>query len=155
MTRRNAGRERRFPPAEVQAPPSAELILAVLAGENPYPAAPQFRGPRPSDKSLCPACGWVGRGNLTCLRCEGSMVQMPRSWRPGRKGTRTRIWDVRAHRNRRQSNVPDVVRALGVTGLPPRSRYWWGAPDPVHQAITARGQRQRSRRRRNRQEAAS
>jgi hypothetical protein len=161
MTRKNAGRERRFPPAELATSLTeaelAELILAVLADPfaPPKPGPVPFRGPGQRYKSYCPACDLVLRGAMTCSSCGGKTLQMGTAWRPGRKGARTRVWDVRAHRNQRQANVPDVVRRLGVRGLPPRSRYWWGAPDPVHQAITVRGQRQRSRRRRNRQEAAS
>jgi len=159
MTKRNTGASRRFPPAEPVPPPgytdleAVWLALATPRGYHGPPVPQQFRGGIARNKSYCRWCDLVARGAGTCPQCGTPMLQMPRSWRPGRKGTRTRVWDVRVSRRRRQhGDAPDVVRSLGVKGLPPRSQAvlsWW-VPDLVHQDIIRRSLAQRARYRRGR-----
>jgi len=148
--KRNAGRQRRFPPAVPQPRPEdvdLELILLALVTPGGYqrPVPLQFGGAGSRGKSYCPACDLVLRGAGTCPLCAAEAVPMPKSWRPGRKGHRSRVWDVRVSRRRygRGYAVPEAVRRLGVKGLPP-------GPDLVHQAIARRGIAQRARYRRNR-----
>jgi hypothetical protein len=159
MTRRNTGRPRRMPPVVPQPRPEdtdPELIWLAMATPGGYqgpPAPQQFRGAGSRGKSYCRWCDLVMRGAGTCSYCGRAAVLMPKSWRPGRKGTRTRVWDVRVSRRRRQhSGPPDAVRQLGVRGLPPRSQavLSWYVPDPVRQAIVRRGLAQRARYRRGR-----
>lgn len=149
--RRNTGRRRRFPPAVPQRRPEdvdPELVLLALIMPGGYhpPVPAQFRGAGSRRKSYCPACDLVLRGAEICPLCHSEALPMPKSWRPGRKGHRSRVWDVRISRRRygRGYAVPDAVRRLGVKGLPRRD------PDLVHQAITSRGIAQRARYRRNR-----
>ena len=129
------------------------LALATPRGYHGPPVPQQFRGGITRNKSYCRWCDLVARGASTCRQCGKPMIQMPRSWRPGRKGTRSRVWDVRVSRRRRQpSGAPDAVRSLGVKGLPPRSQMvlsWW-VPDPVRADIARRGLAQRARYRRSR-----
>lgn len=122
----------------------------------PVPRWP-YRGPGPhqtgaptSDKSYCPACDTVGRGNVTCQGCGEPMTQMPRSWRPGKKGSRTRLWDHRQMWHSYGQAVPEAVKSLGVPDPQPvRTAHWWRL-NADQAAIEARGIRQRARRRRNR-----
>jgi hypothetical protein len=153
--KRNAGRRRRYPAAQPQQPADVierEAVWAWLTGAAPEPGPPQSRGPGKRYKSYCPPCDLVHRGAMTCLRCGGDTVQMGTDWRPGRKGSRTRVWDTRVSARKRgwPAYVPEPVRQLGVKGLPPRSAVTWWSPDAVLRAIEARGRRQRSRRRRGR-----
>jgi hypothetical protein len=154
MVRRNTGRKRHTPAAQTQRSArdiEAELVWAWLTDAPTEPGPRQLRGGITRYKSYCLPCDLVLRGAAWCPRCGQPAIQMGRDWRPGRKGSRTRIWDPRVTW-RRGSAVPRVVRQLGVRGtLPPPRTYWWShPPDPVLAAIARRGQRQRSRRRRTR-----
>jgi hypothetical protein len=153
--KRNTGQPRRYPPTVPQPRVEdidLELVWLALVTPGGYqrPGPQQFRGAGSRGKSYCRRCDLVMRGAGTCPHCGRAAAAMPKSWRPGRKGTRTRVWDVRVTRSHYGYAVPDVVRAMGVKGLPPRQRFWWGDPDPVRKAIIRRGLAQRARHRRNR-----
>jgi hypothetical protein len=107
------------------------------------------------DKHFCLSCGWAAKG--PCPRQGHESVRMGTQWRPGRKGSRTRLWDdrvsgdsqpapvelVRVARNVYRSVVrfppgrkPDVT--LTLTSHPGREYSGGRWPDPVLAAIRAR-----------------
>lgn len=59
-------------------------------------------------KFYCQPCDYVtkSKGGAYCPTCGVSMTPMGTQWRPGRAGTKTRLWDTR------QS--------------PEHSIFWWG-----------------------------
>lgn len=111
-------------------------------------------------KHYCTECGWAAK--TVCPVHPGMSLDMGTRWRPGRKGSRERLWSLRSTRNRQMPpakrrgdvyyGVPKFIQDLGVK-VPKETaeRYQYYPWDvPVLKDITARGLRQRQRRRRNR-----
>lgn len=115
-------------------------------------------------KYYCPVCGWAAKG--ICPRHPAETVPMGVMWRPGKKGSKTRLWDDRVHGRRQDARrvmggskskhhgwvrtASDHVIALGGRD---RLRQQTGAGflrmgDPVTEAIHARPGSRRKRRNR-------
>lgn len=61
-------------------------------------------------KNYCPECDTVrkGPGAHGKPNCPGTFEYMGKSWRPGKKGTRTRMWNDRVAR--RHKLVPPYLK---------------------------------------------
>lgn len=57
------------------------------------------------DKYYCVPCDYVAKARHTpaCPTCREPMTYMTDEWRPGRKGSRTRLWDERVPRHRKEA----------------------------------------------------
>lgn len=84
-------------------------------------------------KWYCPECGWAAKG--PCPQHPGSAVLMGTRWRPGKKNSRTRIWDDRVPGRR------DAARR--VTGGSKSKHYH--QPVAAPQAVLELGGRDRTR----------
>lgn len=58
-----------------------------------------------TSKAYCAPCDHVSQYTSTCPRCHEPMQMMGTRWRPGRRGTRTRVWDKRVERRRAQRGI--------------------------------------------------
>jgi len=109
-------------------------------------------------KWYCPECGWAAKGPCPLH----PSLDMGTRWRPGRKGSKERLWSLRSSRNRQMPpakkryhvyyGVPKYIRDLGVK-MPKETAeqyayYPWAIP--VLDDIRARSLKQRQRKRRNR-----
>jgi len=68
------------------------------------------------DKYYCTPCDYVAKAKNTpsCPLCGEAMTYMTDVWRPGRKGSKTRLWDARVSRHRMD----------GARLHTPEGRYW-------------------------------
>lgn len=72
------------------------------------------------DKFYCPEDDWAAKGRyqMTCPYCRQPMKFMGTVWRPGKKGSRTRVWDERVPRHRQEA------ARLNSRGDRYRPRHW-------------------------------
>ena len=78
------------------------------------------------DKYYCVPCDYVAKAKHTpaCPTCREPMTYMTDEWRPGRKGSRTRLWDERVPQHRQDAarlrsrayGTRHWVSRSGVTG---------------------------------------
>jgi hypothetical protein len=93
-------------------------------------------------KYFCTECQWAAKG--PCPQHPGSSLMMGKNWRPGRKGTRTRLWDNR----RRGFRPPPGLVVLGAKDFSHNGTslnlFGWH-DDPVREAIRVRAGHKPSR----------
>ena len=74
------------------------------------------------DKYYCVPCDYVAKAKHTpvCPTCRESMTWMGDKWRPGKKGTKTRLWDDRDPLRRQEA---PRMQDKGGYGRPHRLPY--------------------------------
>lgn len=112
-------------------------------------------------KHYCTECGWAAK--TACPVHPGMSMDMGTRWRPGKKGSRERLWSLRSTRNRQMPpakrryhawyGVPKFIQELGVAEPKETAEQYWFARigNAVQEDIRVRGLKQRQRRRRNRE----
>jgi hypothetical protein len=81
-------------------------------------------------KFYCPPCDEAAKaqGAAACPRCGTAMRDMGTRWRPGRRGTRTRLWDRRQESgNIHPTSFPASPDRVGRK----RARWQREQPKPV------------------------